>query len=407
MRNINTLIFFILLIFAISCTDKPVQNISLNESDKNIAKVDCDVQYQSSDFREYQHGIDFIQKNDSTYYLVWGSSGIYPTGADSNGSWTHDIYYSKVNINNPQIIPVLLISANEAQEPPSTAVSDNGNIFITMEDGNDTDNGIAQRYAVYNKEMLTVLGYPNMVFDGGHSGHVAAVGNQFVVFWSDDWDDSVPGADGIGTGKDVLADVFSSTGNFIKRVDIAIGNERDWWPIIAGSANNACLVWQRYVEGDKYCNLHYSIYNPTSGELIKNNIELEQSVKYYTYDVQYYPQIDKFVIIGSYYNGGGFAYLLNSNGDIVDKITNIPEIVREAQGVSKASDLLVKVVYAVKPQGAMQLNLTENSISYEKSINDNYIWYGIGTDGIFINDSTVYMISLSPCGIINRTLNLN
>ncbi|MCF6242536.1 MAG: hypothetical protein L3J74_14460, partial [Bacteroidales bacterium] len=164
-----------IILLAISC-NKDVSGISDNFSTtSDITKTVCENPPVSSDYREYQHGIDFIQKNDSIYYLIWGSSGIYPSGAKSDGSWTHDVFFSVLNIHQPIVSAQLLISANEAQEPPSSAIADNGSIFITMEDGNIVQNGVGQRYAVYNIEMKPVKDYPNMIFDGGHSGHVAAV----------------------------------------------------------------------------------------------------------------------------------------------------------------------------------------------------------------------------------------
>jgi hypothetical protein len=400
--------FGITVIVISSCKNTDVDiNTERVSIAKDITRSSCDNPHQSSDYRAYQHGIDFIRKNDSTYYLIWGSSGIVPQGASTDGSWSHDIYSSELNINHPEITATTLISANEAQEPPSSAKNAKGNIFITMEDGNNVNNSVGQRYVVYNNEMKTVKAYPNMIFDGGHSGHVAAVGNIFVAFWSNGWDDAVPGADDIGTGLDVLADVFSSEGNSLRRIEIATDENRDWWPIIAGSKNYACLVWQRYVKGDQYAKLMYSILNPETGELLKNCIELENFVQYYTYDVQYYPSIKRFVITGAYYNGGGFAVLLDKNGKLIRKINNIPAMVREAQGVARKLQSSLITVYAQQPSGIMVLKLSADSINYVNTIEDNYNWFGIGTDGVFMNDTCLYMINLSPCGLIKRQIYIN
>ncbi len=401
-------ILFIAVPFILSaCNNKGVDIKEDFDPSKGITNTSCDYPIEGDDYRQYQHGIDFIQKNDSIYYLIWGSSGIPPKGASSDGSWTHDIYYSELNINKPVIKATSLISANEAQEPPSSAISPNGNIFITMEDGNDAKNSVAQRYSVYDREMKVLKAYPNTIFDGGHSGHVANVGNLFVVFWSNNWDDSVPGADGIGTGLDVLADIYSAGGSFLRRIDVATDEKRDWWPIVAGSENNACLVWQRYEQGDKYALLMYSILNTETGELLKNQIKLESLLKYYTYDVQYYPSVKKFVIVGTYYNGGGFAILMDENGEIIHKINDIPAIVREAQGVARTTNNDLLIAYAQENSGVMLLKVSNTEINYLKTIKDNYNWYGIGADGVFLNDSCLYMINLSPCGLVKRQINID
>ncbi len=406
--NLSQTIFLSsLIVLIIACNRQNTDSVISSDNQKDVLKSSCTDPPASSDYREYQHGIDFIKKNDSIYYLIWGSSGIYPSGASSDGSWTHDVYYAELNVHHPQVLPKILISADEAQEPPSTAISVSGNIFVTMEDGNNVHNGVGQRYAVYNSAMQPVKAYPNMVFDGGHSAHVAAVGDLFVVFWSNDWDDSVPGADGIGTGLDVLADVYSVSGEFVSRTDIATDDERDWWPLIAGSENNACLIWQRYVEGDKYSKLMYSIFNPLTGKLLKNSITLENTVKYYTYDVQYYPEIKRFMIIGAYYNGGGFAVLTDDEGNIIDRITGIPEIVREAQGVSHILENNILVAYAEQNNGVMFFDVSADKIRFLRSVDDNYNWFGTGTDGIFLNDTSLYMINLSPCGLVKRQIYIN
>ncbi len=159
--------------------------------------------YAREDLREYQHGIDFLPRRAGGYWLIWSSSGIPPLGASNDGSWTHDIYYSIVNPQSPALSPVKIISNPEAQEPASSAMADDGHIMITMEDGWNADNVVAQRYGVYDQNMNPVNPYPNMVLDGGHSGHVAAVGNRFVVFYSEGWVEG-GGVDNLGSGDDVM-----------------------------------------------------------------------------------------------------------------------------------------------------------------------------------------------------------
>ncbi|MFV2068417.1 MAG: hypothetical protein ACC645_15715, partial [Pirellulales bacterium] len=214
------------------------------------------------DPREYQHGIDFVPLDSGHYGLIWSSSGNPPTGAAPNGDWTHDIYYSAIDPTNPQIVPQTIISNPEAQEPASSAIADDGRIMITMEDGWNANHTIAQRYGVYNSDFSPVDPYPNLVLDGGHSGHVASVGNRFVVFYSEGWVDG-GGVDDLGSGDDVMLKVYRSDGTFERAKNIAVGGAtRDWWPLVAGSTDRAMLLWQRFVDDATHADLMGSIYDP-------------------------------------------------------------------------------------------------------------------------------------------------
>jgi len=118
----------------------------------------------AEDERQYQHGVDIVPRGDGNYWLIWSSSGNPPTGPDPSGSWTHDIYYSLIQPANPSINPVTIISNNEAQEPASSAVSADGNLMITNEDGWNVANNVGQRYGVYRaSDFGNVKAYPNMI----------------------------------------------------------------------------------------------------------------------------------------------------------------------------------------------------------------------------------------------------
>ena len=196
----------------------------------------------AQDDRSYQHGINFLQRPDNQWLLIWSSSGNPPTGKDKNGSWTHDIYSSLIDPQNPIIRPTTLISNPEAQEPASSAITDDGYTMITMEDGWNTNRNVAQRYAVYDPLMKAIKPYPQLILDGGHSGHVAAVKNRFVVFYSDEWVQG-GGVDNLGSGDDVLAKVYSRLGNLEHTVPIAVGKKsRDWWPLVSGSKQNCFAI---------------------------------------------------------------------------------------------------------------------------------------------------------------------
>ncbi|GEM_PF-887537 len=354
------------------------------------------------DLREYQHGIDFVPRTDGTYWLIWASSGNPPTGSAPDGSWTHDIYYSLIEPSNPVLNPVRIISKDEAQEPASSAVASDGNIMITNEDGWNVNNTIGQRYGVYDNDLADVKPYPNMVLDGGHSGHVAAVSNRFVVFYSEGWVDG-GGVDDLGSGDDVMLKVYNSAGNYKRERNISVGNTyRDWWPLVAGSPQHALLLWQRFVNGKEYVDLMYAVYNPANGNTVKGNTRIAQQVKYYTYDVEYIPSIQRFLIIGTYHNGGGFSFLLDENGQKTAQNFSLPEIVREAQPAVKDSSNIAYAVYPSSPNGLAVLELSAASIALNNVISDSYDWSYMGTDGIFTGENSVYFVSLSKNGCVEK-----
>lgn len=361
----------------------------------------------AEDPRAYQHGINLVPISNGAYQLVWSSSGNPPTGPDG-GDWTHDVYYTTIKPDAPSVDPAVnamcLISRYEAQEPASAAIAQDGHIMITMEDGYEAPNEVAQRFGVYGEHFTeNPMPYDDInttVHEGGHSGHVAAVGNRFVVFWSDGWDNSVPGADGIGTGEDVLLDVYDSTGNHLEHKDISVDNDTNaWWPVVAGSSTAACLVWQQYVEGDQYCDLMYAIYDPDSNQYIKANARLETEIQYYTYDVQYIEGIDRFLVYATYYDGGGCAFLLDAVGNMAAQLKTLPAGVREAQPAIKNHDNGALAVYPISSQGLLSLSLKPDAISIHETIQHDYVWSSIGCDGVFLDDSTIYVAALSVDGL--------
>ncbi|SJM95886.1 conserved exported hypothetical protein [Crenothrix polyspora] len=359
------------------------------------------------DPRSYQHGIDFVSLPDSNYYLVWASSGNPPTRAKPDDSWPHDIYYSKINPQNPKITPQLLISNPEAQEPASAAISSDGNIMVTTEDGWNTTNEVAQRYGIYDLNLNPVLPYPRMAYDGGHSGHVAAVDNHFVLFYSDDWVNG-GGVDNLGSGDDVIAMIYSAKGELEGKIDIATGNTtRDWWPLVAGSKTRAALVWQRYVDKQIYGQLMLSILDVKQKTLVVNALKIEDSVKYYTYSVTYLPSIERFLILGAYQDGAGFAYLLDQDGHIMAANKTLPAIVRESQSIALEQSGMVKIAQPITPNGLAILAITPSSITLKSTVADDYQWQYSGIDGIFLNPNTVYIVSTSASGLVEKTFHLS
>ncbi|ABC30923.1 conserved hypothetical protein [Hahella chejuensis KCTC 2396] len=351
------------------------------------------------DMREFQHGVDFVRRADGKYVLIWSSSGspLEPKEADGD-EWIHDVYYSHIDPKNPQLDPVTLISAPLAQEPASSAINDDGHIMVTMEDAWNTENVLAQTFGLYDSDMSPIKAYQQVVYDGGHSGHVAAAGKRFVVFYSDEWVDG-GGVDDLGSGDDVMMAVYDTHGELLHERHVAVGDRtRDWWPLAAGSDRRALLVWQRFVDGKSYARLMYRMYDPVSDKWVKGETELVKTQEYYTYDVQYIDAIDRFLVTGAYSNGGGFAFLIAADGSITARNTSLPPLVREAQPAIRTVNGKLLAVYPAAPDRLMVLSLTKTSISLEKRIPVDYRWSYIGTDGIFLDDGTVYFVSLSANG---------
>jgi hypothetical protein len=380
-----------------------VFSLSLLNCTQAVAATNAPIE----DPRSYQHGIDFVSLPDGSYYLVWASSGNPPTSAKPDGSWPHDIYYSKINPQTPKITPQLLISNPEAQEPASAAISSDGNIMVTTEDGWRTTNEVAQRYGVYDLNLNPVSPYPRIAYDGGHSGHVAAVDNHFVLFYSDDWVNG-GGVDNLGSGDDVKAMIYSSKGELEGEIDIATGNTtRDWWPLVAGSKTRAALVWQRYVDKQTYSQLMLSILDVKQKTLVVNALKIEDSVKYYAYSVTFLPSIERFLILGAYQNGGGFAYLLDQDGHIMAANKTLPAIVRESQSIALEQFGMVKIAQPITPNGLAILAITSSSITLKSTVADDYQWQYSGTDGVFLNPNTVYIVSTSTSGLVEKTFHLS
>ncbi|RME42888.1 MAG: hypothetical protein D6791_16720 [Chloroflexi bacterium] len=316
------------------------------------------------------------------------------------------MYFSQIVPAAPSIEPVLLISNPEAQEPASAAVSPDGHIMITMEDGWNTQREVAQRYGVYDTTLGPTLPYPQMVADGGHSGHVTASGNRFVVFYSEGWVEG-GGVDNLGSGDDVWVAVYTSEGKLNYTLAVAVGDDsRDWWPLISGSPERALLIWQRFAEGETYSNLMFSLLDVYTGLWVENTVLLEKKMKYYTHSVAFIPSIARFLVTGAYDHGGGFAFLLDSHGNVVAANTNLPAPMREANIIVRDSQEGIVAVEAIAPSGMMVLSISADRITLTDVQEDDYEWRYSGVDGIFLSPDKVYMVATSPAGLIERIFDI-
>lgn len=380
------------------------------------------------DLRDRQHGIDLLKLNSGSYYLIWSSNGNPPSAP--SGDWPHDIYYSTINPSSPSISPVKWISGSEAQEPASSAINASGTkIFCTWEDGYNHSNEVAQMYFMSGTTLggTASTNYNNSsVFrDGGHSGHVAAVGDYFVSTWVEGWT-SGGGVDGLGSGNDVYVSVNDSTGALIRN-NVSVATGRQWWSDVAGSSSKALIIWQSFVSGQVYANLKMMIYDPATGT--KGSVQtIMNNVLYYHYSVQYVPSIDRFLVMASKDGGagsnsgrlcsGGKAFLVDNSGTITASLDLTNGVIRESQSVingSCAAQTMLKNGQSVFGNnssggalgGLMVLNLTASSIAVSQTIDDSYQWQYIGNDGYFKDSTHVVIFALSSSGIQTKTFTIN
>ena len=347
------------------------------------------------DLRQYQHGIELIATASGGKLLVWSSSSNPPTGAAPDGSWTHNVYAARIT-GITEHRP--LIVAPEAQEPVSAAVTTDGHIMVTVEDGWNSDAPVAQRFGIYDANLRPILPYPQLIANGGHSGHVAAVGKRFIVFYSQGWIKG-GGVDGLGSGRDVFASVYSSNGRLLYQLPIATGG-RDWWPLIAASNRRALLLWQRLAADKTSSQLMYAILDPTTRKLSVPPTLLADSLRYYVYAASYVPAVNRFLITGTTEAGSGFAYLLTEAGARVAQNLNLPATVREAWPAVKGTEVL----QLTSPSGALVLSVDNDRIEALLRYDDDYVWQGIGAVADFSERDHATVYALSKSGMVVRRL---
>lgn len=353
----------------------------------------------ANDLRAYMHGIDAVKGKNGDTLVFFSSSGLPPTGPDEQRNWTHDIYVSHWNggrLKEPEIF----IQNPEAQEPVSVAETPDGHIMLTMEDGWNAPETVSQRYGVYDSRLNGIAPYPMDVEPGGHSGHVAAVGNKFVVFYSDDWVDG-GGVDNLGTGKGVYAKIYNSDGRLEREADVA-PQVREWWPMVAGSPSHALLLWQQYIPGKQSANLKMAVLDPESGEVSATKT-LVGGLKYYTYKVAYIPSVERFLITGSTLKGKGFAYLVDDEGSVTAKLSCMPATVREA-GIAVSGDMAYT---PSQDNRLLHLKLEPSSITLAAVQPSSISWSYTGNLGLMRDASRAHWVSLTREGLEETDFDLN
>lgn len=280
------------------------------------------------DPRQYMHGIGAVPATAAnTFNVFFSSSGLPPRGADRNGSWPHDVYVAQWHADTGVLdAPRIFIQKPEAQEPVTVARNRAGQVMVSFEDGWNTTENVTQRFGLYNTALRPIKPYPQQVESGGHSGHITAVGDRFVVFYSDGWING-GGVDNLGSGNGVYVKVYDERGRRLHDVNIA-DERREWWPMVAGGSTHALLAWQQFVPGQTEANLKIAMFDPVSGRVTGEQV-LHKHLQYYTYSVTWLPAVERFLLVGVA-KGNGFADLIDSTGKVRASISCMPATVREA-----------------------------------------------------------------------------
>ena len=240
--------------------------------------------HADSDPRATMHGIESVKAPNGDY-VFFSSAGLPPKAPQAQGEWTHDIYVSDWTRSDGALKPRPFIARDKAQEPVSAARTADGHIMLSFKDAADAgDEEAGQRYAVYDENLKPVADYPMLVENGAHSGHVAAVGNRFVVFYSEGWVDG-GGVDNLGSGNGVYAKVYDSDGRQVNDADIA-HESREWWPMLAGSPTRALLLWQTFVEGQAFAHLKIALLDPESGDVTGTRILPPRALLYLSHGLR-------------------------------------------------------------------------------------------------------------------------
>jgi hypothetical protein len=346
------------------------------------------------DHRAWQHGIDLLRIG-GRLLLVWGSTG-NPPRRDPGPNWSHDIYHAWLDSPATQAaasgaeLPAagILVSLPEAQEPPSAAINRKGTILITSEDGNG---GINQHAGLWDSALAVLRSYPFTIRRGGHSGHAAAMGDLFLVAYSEGWVNG-GGWRGLGTGKNVHARIVRNDGGLLPEIAIASGH-RDTWPLVAASERNWLVVWQRYPE----LTLQSALVD-AAGNVVKRNQIIGGLDPRYAYDVEYSPDLGVYIAAGSAAQGG-FVSLVSLSGEIVRTRRGLPPMASESRIVLGLDGSQVIGAYPVRPRGIAIVHLSANAIELARVIDHPHPWEDAGTTGVFVGPGRILFATLSTGGL--------
>lgn len=357
------------------------------------------------DHREYMHGIDLIKAGNKTL-VITSSNGLIPGTESDDGEWGHDLYYSWIDPLYPNETLNLkkLVIRDTAQEPASSAINSNGQILVTTEDAEYSEY-LDQTFGLWdsNLNQIKKYGVKLMPPQGGHSGHVAACGDKFLVTFCDGWIDG-GGIDNLGTGDDIYSKIIDNSGSTSSLMKVSVSSslsKRDWWPVVSGSDSNWLQVWQRYVKSGTGGGTVYGRITNTDGSM-GTEFPIYTSNKYYYYDVKYISSIGMYLVLGSQNSttNSGIAVLVDKSGKIITTATGLPSTVREAQPAIQDNNNSALVVYPTNEGGAAILELTSNSIKYKNTAAINWNWDYIGTAGLFTASNRVLFATNTKDGVL-------
>lgn len=347
----------------------------------------------ADDPRQFMHGIGTARAPDGGHYLFYSASGLPPRGADADGNWPHDVYVSTWQPKTGVLSAASpFISRPEAQEPVSVAQHANGAIMLSFEDGFDARDQVSQRFGVYGPALAPIKPYPQDILSGGHSGHVAAVDDGFVVFYSEGWV-AGGGVDELGSGDNVHAAFIDTRGRLIRQVDVAIGR-RAWWPVLAGAPDRALLVWQQFVRGRTDAGLHAALLQPATGKLIHLGRLLDK-LSYYTYQVAWMPAANRFLLAGTRSGDQGFALLITPAGKVVARTDCLPATVREAEIMVRDRQALIPATGGQ----VIRLDIDAQDAMQVATLPVGAQWGSTGTLGLPGTGQDVMWFTLTPQGV--------
>src|SRR5690606_8444604 len=94
-----------------------------------------------------------------------------------------------------------------------------------------------------------------------------------VLFWSHGWVNG-GGVNDLGSGKEVIVSTVSNEGEVLHDIKLSQADDRDSWPMLAASDDNALLVWQQFNDDASEASLRFAVYDPVANELTVTPSEL-------------------------------------------------------------------------------------------------------------------------------------
>jgi len=281
-----------------------------------------------------------------------------------------------------------------------------------MEDGWNTPNTVTQRYGIYQSDLSPVRAYPAEVQAGGHSGDAAAVGERFVVAYSEGWIDG-GGVAGLGSGNGVYARVYDAGGGLLRHIDVA-PHQRAWWPRLAAGPSGALLLWQAFAPGDQHARLLAATLDLDQGRAGPPVVLLER-VRFYTYSGAWLPGVARYLVlateVGASDEERGQGFLLNAGGEVVARLACMPATVREAgiavaaRSPASAPGGAAAIAYAPASDGRLlQLRASPGTLQLAGVLRDaegnTVAWTPTGSVGLWARSGALAWLSLSNKGLV-------